>query len=71
MKTTIKLMALLSILALASSLGTPHEAFAAPLCDSVHGTSCSPPGSKISCTTSDNWTSSCTCTTGYRWRCLL
>lgn len=68
---TIKLAALLSIFALASWLGTPRLAFGAPLCDTLHGSFCSAPGSKTSCTTSDNWPSTCTCTTGFRWRCLL
>ena len=71
MSTRMKLATLLGALTLALWVGTPRQAFAYPLCDGLHGTSCSPPGAKTSCTTSDNWTSSCTCTTGYRWRCLL
>lgn len=69
MRKLLKLAALMGIVGLASWVDRP--AFAYPLCDGLHGTACSTPGSKTPCTTSDNWTSSCTCTSGRFWRCLL
>jgi hypothetical protein len=69
MKNLLKLAALLGIVGLASWTNRP--AFAYTSCDTLHGSFCSSPGTKTPCTTSDGFTSSCTCNTGHAWRCLL
>ena len=71
MKRLLKLTALLGIVGAASWAGANRPAFAYPLCESIHGTSCTPTGSKTNCTTSDGFTSTCTSTSGHLWRCLL
>jgi hypothetical protein len=68
MKKLLQAAALLGVAVWASA---SRPVFAFPLCDSIHGTSCTTTGAKTSCTTSDNLTSSCTCTAGHTWRCLL
>ena len=68
MKKLLQLTALLGLAALATA---SQPALAYPLCDSIHGTSCTTAGAKTNCTTSDGFTSTCTCTTGHLWRCLL
>ncbi len=71
MKSFLKLAALLGIVAVASWSGTARPAFASPLCSSVHGTHCTTTGTTTACTTSDGFQSTCTCTSGHLWRCLL
>ncbi|HTG31321.1 MAG TPA: hypothetical protein VLB76_00220 [Thermoanaerobaculia bacterium] len=71
MKRLLKLTALLGIVGTASWGGATLPAFAYPLCNGLHGTSCSPTGGTTNCTTSDGFTSSCTCTSGHLWRCKL
>ena len=66
-----KLLQAAALLGVAVWASASRPVFALPLCESIHGTSCSTTGAKTSCTTSDGFTSSCTCTTGHLWRCLL
>lgn len=42
-----------------------------PYCQATNGTSCATVGSKMSCTTVDNYPSQCTCKTSHTWLCLL
>jgi len=68
---TKKLLQAAALLGVAVWASTSRPALAYPLCDSLHGTACTTTGAKTSCTTSDNLTSYCTCTTAHTWRCLL
>jgi hypothetical protein len=71
MKNLLKLTALLGILGVAVWSGASRPAFASPLCTSIHGTHCTTTGATTSCTTSDGFPSTCTCTTSHLWRCKL
>jgi hypothetical protein len=71
MTRMLKLASLLGIASLTLWAGANRPVMAYPLCDGVHGTYCVTVGSKTPCTTSDGFTSSCTCTSGHFWRCLL
>jgi hypothetical protein len=72
MKRILTLAALLGTVGLASWTGATRPAFAAPICDSVNGTACSPTGARTTCTLSDgSGDSVCSCTAGHVWRCLL
>lgn len=68
MKKLLQLTVLLGLTTLAIA---SRPALASPLCDSIHGTSCTTVGAKTSCTTSDGFPSTCTCSTSHLWRCLL
>jgi hypothetical protein len=66
-----KLLQLTALLGLATLAMTSRPALAYPLCDTVNGTSCTTTNAKTPCTTSDGFDSTCTCTVGHTWRCLL
>jgi hypothetical protein len=71
MKKLLRLATLLGIMGAASWGDANRPAFADAPCDLLNGTSCSPAGAKTTCTTSDGFASSCTCTRALQWRCLL
>ncbi len=71
MKRLLTLTAVLGIVGVTSWAAASRPAYASPLCDSLHGTSCPVTGAKTPCTTSDGFPSTCTCTSTHHWRCLL
>lgn len=66
-----KLLQLTALLGLATSAIASQPVLASPLCTSIHGTSCTTVGATTSCTTSDGFPSTCTCSTSHLWRCKL
>jgi len=64
MKNTLRLVALMGVLFLASLALSPRPAYALPYCDNLAGGPCSPDGKMITC----NW-GHCFCTDGL-WECI-